>query len=97
MLTEQGGSVSDKGRAAGEALVEGHRGRVDIAGRAGRSARNLLGRRVSQRPRWKPLVTGACRDAEVSQFADAVTVDEHVLRLVVPMHDTALVRRRQAE
>ena len=42
------GGVPDKGRMAGQALIEGGRGRIHIPGRAGRGAGELLGRRVHQ-------------------------------------------------
>ncbi len=97
MLADQFGcGLPGEGRTAGEALVKGGRGRVDVASRAGPAAGHLLGRRVQQGARGKRAVTGARRDAEVGQLANAVAVDEHVLWLVVPVHDTALVRRRQA-
>ena len=95
MLADQvGGGLPVKWRAAGEALVKGGRDRIDIAGRAGHRAGHLLRCRVEQTARWNRAVTGARRDAEISQLADAFTVDEHVLWLVVPVHDTTLVRRR---
>ena len=98
MLIEQRlGGVCDEGRAADQALIEGGRGRVDVAGRTGRGARELLGRRVDQGARRGRPVTGPRGDAEVGQLARAVAVDQHVLRLVVPVHDTALVRRGQSE
>src|SRR5260370_36497149 len=64
-------------------LVEGGRGRVDIAGRAGRGPGELLGGRVHQAAGGNRLRAGARRDAEIGQLAVAVPVDEHVLRLVV--------------
>ena len=91
------GRVPGEGRAAGEALVEGGRGRVDIPGRAGRGPGELLGRRVHQGAGRNRLRTGARRDAEIGQLAVAVPVDEHVLRLVVAVHDPAPVRRRQPQ
>lgn len=97
MLADQvGGGLPVKGRTAGKALVKGGRDRIDIAGRAGQGAGHLLRCRVKQTARWNRAVTGARRDAEISQLADAFTVDEHVLWLVVPVHDTALVRCREA-
>jgi hypothetical protein len=42
-------------------------------------------------------VTGAGRDAEIGQLANAVPVDEHVLWLIVPVYDTAPMRHRQAQ
>jgi hypothetical protein len=66
------GGLSAEGRASGEALVKGGRGRVDIAGRAGRGAGHLLGCRVQQGARRNRVVTGARRDAEVGQLADPV-------------------------
>jgi len=98
VLADQlGGGLPAEGRTTREALVKGGRGRVDIAGRAGPGTGHLLRRRVQQGARWKRAVTGARRDAEIGQLADAVPVDEYVLRLVVPVHDTAPVRRRQAQ
>ena len=98
MLIEQGlGGVGDEGRPADQALIEGGRGRVDVAGRTGRGTRELLGRRVDQGARRGRPVTGSRGDAEVGQLADAVPVDQHVLRLVVAVHDTVPVRRGQPE
>ena len=91
------GGLSAERRPADEALVEGGRGRVDVAGRAGRDARELLGGRVGQGTRQDRTVTGPGRDAEVGQLACTVPVDQHVLRLVVPVHDATPVRRRQAQ
>jgi len=42
-------------------------------------------------------VPGPGGDAEVGQLALAVAVDQHVLRLVVPVYHAALVCRGQAE
>ena len=98
MLIEQRlGGVCDEGRAADQALIEGGGGRVNVAGRTGRSARKLLGGRVDQGARGGRPVTGPGCDAEVGQLARAVAVDQHVLWLVVPVHDTALVRCGQSE
>jgi hypothetical protein len=98
MLADQlGGCLPAEGRTAREALVKGGRSRVNIASRAGSATVHLLGCGVQQGARWNRTLTGARRDAKISQFAHAVTADEHVLRLVVPVHDTAPVRRRQAQ
>jgi hypothetical protein len=95
MLADQvGGGLPGKGRTAGKALVKGGRDRVDIAGRAGQGAIHLLRCRIKQTARRNRAVTDARRDAEISQLANAFAVDEHVLWLVVPVHDTALVRCR---
>jgi hypothetical protein len=98
MLADQfGGGLSGEGRTAREALVKGGRGGVNIARRAGQGTGHLLGRRVHQGARRNRALTSARRDAEISQLAHTVTVDEHVLWLVVPVHDTAPVRRRQTQ
>jgi hypothetical protein len=95
MLADQvGGGLPDEGRTAGKALVEGSRGRVDIASRPGPAACHLLRCRVQHGARGNRAITGARRDAEISQLAHAVPVDEDVLWLVIPVHNTALVRRR---
>ena len=97
MLQEQRrGGLSGEGRTASEALVKGGRGRVDITSRAGGGARHLLGRRVRQGARRDRAVTGARRDAEVGQLTGTAPVHQHVLWLVVPVHDTMPVRGRQA-
>ncbi len=80
-----------------QALVEGDSRRVDVAGRAGRAALELLGRHVAQRARRHRPVAGQRGDAEVGQLARACPVDEHVGRLVVAVHHALGVGRGQAE
>jgi hypothetical protein len=81
---------------AGEALIEGGCGRIDITRRAGRSASQLLGSHVQQGTRRRRPVTGADREAEVGQLADSFTAYKYVGWLVIAVHDTTLVRRRQS-
>ena len=97
MLAEQRLGVAAERRMAGQALIEGGGGRVNIACRSRRGAGDLLGRGVRQRARRDRAVTGPRRDAEVGQLAGAFPVDEHVCWLVVPVHDAVPVRGRQAQ
>ena len=84
-------------RPAGQALIERGRGRVHVGGRAGRAPGELLRRRVGQRPGRDGAVPGPGGDPEVGQLARPGPVDQHVLRLVVPVHHPAPVRGREAE
>jgi hypothetical protein len=80
---------------AGEAFVEGGRGRVDIPGRARGGAPELFGGGVPQgasRP-----VAGAGGDPEVGQPDGAFAVDEDVFRSVVAVDHAALVGGGQAQ
>ena len=82
---------------AGQALIERGRGRVHIARRGGRAPAELLGRRVRQGARRHGPVPGPRGDAEVGQLAGPGPVDQHVLRLVVPVHHPAPVRGGQPQ
>ena len=84
-------------RLAGQAFETGGRGRVDVGGRGGRGARELLRGRVVHGARGHRMITRPGRDAEVGELAGSVPVDQHVFRLVVPVHHPALVRRGQAQ
>ena len=87
MLVQQllGGIPAER-RPPGQALIKRGRGRVHVPGRAGRTAAELLRRRVRQRPRRHRPVPGPRRDAEIRQLARTRPVDQHVLRLVIPVH-----------
>jgi len=76
---------------------EGGRRRVDVPGRARGRPGDLLGRDVPQRARGDRPVAGARGQAEVGQLARAAPVDQHILRLVVTVHDAALVRGGQSQ
>ena len=69
---------------------------MSVAG-VGRLAAPLLGRHVQRRAADRGPLPGLDRDPEVGQLAVARAVDEHVLRLVVAVHDAELVRGGQAE
>jgi hypothetical protein len=85
----------DERRPAGQAFVEGGRRRVNIAGREGGRAVELLGRHIARRSGHERPVAG--RDPEVGQPAGAVPVDQHVLRLEVAVHNAAAVGGSQPE
>ena len=89
--------VPVKRRPTRQALIERGRGRVHVRGRAGRAPGELLRRRVRQRPGRHRGLPGPRRDPEVGQLADPGPVDQHVLRLVVPVHHPAPVRRGQPQ
>ena len=91
------GGLPGERRAPGQALIEGGRGRVDIPGRAGRGAAELLRRRVGQRPGRDRPVPRPSGDAEIGQLAGTLAIDQHVLRLVVPVHHPPRVRCGQAQ
>lgn len=98
VLLTQGEQVPPvEGRAAGEALVEGGGGRVDVAGRARRGARPLLGGHVagSAGDAGPGALTHRHGDAEIGQFAGALGRDQDVLRFVVAVHDAPGVRRAE--
>ena len=90
-------AVPAERRTAGQALIKRGRGRVHIAGRGGRAPAELLRRRVRQRARRHRPVPGPRGDAEIRQLARPGPVDQHVLRLVVPVHHPAPVRRGQPQ
>ena len=97
LLVEFHGRLAGERRLAGQALVERDRRRVDVGGRAGFRALELLGRHVPGGPGRHRPVPGQGGDAEVGQLARAVGVHEHIRQLVVPVDYAALVRRRQSE
>ena len=82
--------------AAGQQLVEDDADRVQVRAGVDRLALRLLGREVLRRAHDRARlghVRGAgAGDAEVGDLDAALVVDEHVLRLEVAVHDTALVR-----
>ena len=91
------GGIPVERRPPGQALKERSRGRVHIGRRAGRTAGELLRRRVGQRPGRHRPVPGPRRDPEIGQLAAAVPADQHVVRLVVPVHHPPRMRRGQAQ
>ena len=92
VLVEQPfGGVAGEGRPSGQALIEGGGGGVDVCGGAGGRSAELFGRGVDHGAGGGGAAAGAGGDAEVGQFAVAVTIDQDVLRSVVAVHHPVLV------
>ena len=81
---------------AGEQLVEDDPRRVEVGALVDRGAARLLGREVLRRTHDRPglghLARACAGDPEVGDLHPALAVDEHVVRLDVPVDDPVLVR-----
>ncbi len=80
----------------GQKLVEDDSGRVQIRCLIDRCAARLLGREVlggaDDRALLRHLARAGARDAEVRHLDDTLGIDDHVVRLDVPMDDAVAVR-----
>ena len=97
LVHQRRGGIPAERRLPGQALEKRGRGRVHVPGRAGRLAGRTApaARTPACRPR-RP-VPGQGRDPEIGQLARPVPVHQHVIRLVIPVHHPARVRRGQAQ
>jgi hypothetical protein len=82
---------------AAERLERDRGQRIDVRGRAGLAAVELLGRHVGRRAEHRaaagdPRAVGSGGDAEVGQLREPVLADEHVPGLHVAVHDALRVR-----
>jgi hypothetical protein len=88
----RGGPVADAGVLARQALVHGHRQRVDVRCGSRPHARGLLGGHVPERPEHVPgagqrALPVDAGDPEVDQLRLAAGCDQNVLRLDVAVDD----------
>ena len=87
--------LSVEGAFAGEDLVEHEAERIDVAAGGDLGSSELLGCHVGRRARTNRL-TGGARQAEVGDAHASGSIDHHVGRLEVAMHDAPFMRRGKA-